>query len=132
MTTIDQIKQQLRDIIELSDKATPAPWIHYLEQGQVGNVCTPDLDSIAMTQERIEIAQKHGSGHREIQNKQRDINASFISTSRNLTPKMARALLTTIDSIETALHYAHFVEKQDYEELAKSLETICREWEVYA
>lgn len=27
MKTIDQIKQELRDIIELSDKATPGPWI---------------------------------------------------------------------------------------------------------
>jgi molecular chaperone GrpE (heat shock protein) len=45
---------------------------------------------------------------------------------------MAKALLTTIDAIETALRYAHFVEKQDYEELAKSLEKIRREWEVQA
>jgi hypothetical protein len=27
MTTIEDIKQQLREIIELSNKATPAPWI---------------------------------------------------------------------------------------------------------
>ena len=117
MTTIDKIKAELRDIIELEKRATSGPWIHYLEQGQVGNVCTPDLDSIAMTQERIEIAQKHGAGHREIQNKQRDINAAFIAASRNLTPKMARALLGVI----TWMEFAH---------LESGLETIRREWEV--
>ena len=128
MTTIDQIKQELRDIIELSDKATPGEWIHYLEQGQVGNVCTPDLDSIAMTQERIEIAQKHGVGHRVIQNKQRDNNATFIAASRNLTPKMARALLGTLEMLE---HMTTYTTKAGTV-ASTALETICREWEVKA
>ena len=121
-TTIDQIKAELRDIIELSDKATPAPW------EKSSNLST-------------HLVSKHSKNHGNLvcdcpdstpDLSQHQSDSSFIAASRNLTPKMARALLTTIDAIETALHYAHFVEKQDYEELAKALETIRREWEVQA
>ena len=134
MTTINQIKQELRDIIELSDKATPGPWVHHVEQGQVGDICTPDTDSVAMTQERIEIAKKHGREHRKRQNEQRNINASFIAASRNLTPKMARALLTAIIALETLA--ASEVSADPYEacshleDARDALETIRREWEV--
>jgi hypothetical protein len=112
--TIEDIKTELREIIEISDKATPAPWI-FRGGDLFGNICS---------EFRVVCGCPVLGDRRN--------NATFIATSRNLTPKMAKALLTTIDAIETALHYAHFVEKQDYEELAKSLETIRREWEVQA
>ena len=113
MTAIDQIKQELRDIIELSDKATPGEWTSREKFKH----------SFELLEPRVWLGASSS-----LPTGQQEHNASFIAASRNLTPKMARALLTTIDAIETALHYAHFVEKQDYEELAKSLETIRREW----
>jgi len=129
MTTIEDIKTELREIIELSDKATPAPWIHHTAQGQVGDVCTPDTDSVAMTQERIEIAQRHGERHRAEQNKQRNTNATLIAASRNLTPKMAKVILRVIDDLEKdqALD-GHIVRHR----ATLCFETIRREWEVQA
>jgi len=115
MTAIDQIKQELRDIIELSAKATPGEWNTESDWPRV--MC--GAKQIVQVPMKLTFATRGP----------KTADTTLIAASRNLTPKMARALLTTIDAIETALHYAHFVEKQDYEELAKSLETIRREWE---
>ncbi len=118
-TTIDQIKQQLRDIIELSDKATPAPW-EWTDESKDDDALPYVAQCAYLGDTLITLCDTYENSRED---------CALASRSRNLTPKMVRALLTTIDAIETALHYAHFVEKQDYEELAKSLETIRREWE---
>lgn len=116
MTTIDQIKAELRDIIELSDKATPGPWEHELQQDSIWSGHDFGLQ-VAHTKSNP------GAGMMW-DNDQRRKNASFITTSRNLTPKMARALLAVIDNLKFA---ANKLESN----LAKDdLETIRREWEV--
>lgn len=128
MTTIEQIKEECRAIIALAEKATPGPWVHNVDQGHVGDVSTPDTDSIAMTQERVEIARRVGEGHRAEQNKQRNINASFIAASRSVTPKAARATLFSIEEFESdmANEQAHCVA---WHCARVRLETICRERE---
>jgi hypothetical protein len=116
MTTIDQIKQELRDIIELSDKATPGPWEHELQQDSIWSGHDFDLQ-VAHTMSNP------GAGMMW-DDDQRRKNAAFIADSRNLTPKMARVLLTLIEWLEL---YAI-----PTEEAQSQLETIRREWEVQA
>jgi hypothetical protein len=97
--TIEDLKTELREISELSDKATPAPW-H--ENARV-------LDQNARV-----IASTLSVDFHYAQNRQ---NGEFIAASRNLTPKMAKALLMAITLFE-------------WGDDAKSLEKIRREWEV--
>jgi hypothetical protein len=117
MTTIDQIKQQLRDIIELSDKATPGEWVARTGASygsEVEHFVMRPEDDVAICSEcRDPIADKHSAE-----------NAEFIAASRNLTPKMARALLGVIEWLEL---YAI-----PTEDAQAQLETIRREWEVQA
>ena len=110
MTTIDQIKQELRDIIELSNKVTPRKWnadelVIYADSGEV---------AISATRERTVEEDRH--------------NASFIAASRNLTPKMAKALLGNLEMLE---HMTTYTTKAGTVAI-NALETICREWEVHA
>lgn len=116
MTTIEEIKEECRQIIALASIATPGPWMHDTSQGHVGDVCTPDTDSIAMTQERIEIARRCGDGHRIEQNKQRNINAAFIAASRSFTPKAAKAMLVLIRQLE-------------YGDCERQMKELCATWE---
>lgn len=127
MKTIDQIKAELRDIIELSDKATPGEWQH-------GGSLTPknSLDIVYRTPNDRSSARGFivGKSKQDIQ------DATFIAASRNLTPKMARALLTAITALETLA--ASEVSADPYEayshpeDARDALETICREWEAQA
>jgi hypothetical protein len=118
MTTIDQIKQELRDIIELSDKATPAPWEHEPQQDSIWSGHDFDLQ-VAHTMSNP------GAGMMW-DDDQRRKNATLIAASRNLTPKMAKALLGVIDNLEFA------VNKLESDLAKDDLETIRREWEVQA
>ena len=102
MTTIDQIKKELRDIIELFDKATPGEWHKECHDNSFENGYAVG-----------------GEKHLFVASRLDEKNASFIAASRNLTPKMARALLMAITLFE-------------WGDDAKSLETIRREWEVQA
>ena len=124
MTTIDQIKAELRDIIELEKKTTPGEWSW---DGQPWN-CTD--------QYRVNEAPWLISGDPqsmgpaviagEVICMQPD--AAFIAASRNLTPKMARALLGTLEILE---HMTTYTTKAGTV-ASKALEIICREWEVKA
>ena len=118
-TTIDQIKAELRDIIELSDKATPVPW------EKSSNLST-------------HLVSKHSKNHGNLvcdcpdstpDLSQHQSDSSFIAASRNLTPKMARALLTNIDWLEKDLAHDALITRQ---RAFMCLETIRREWEVQA
>ena len=123
--TIEDIKQELRDIIGLSDKATPGPWSIY-DNGGV-HPC-PGIESgrnsiVVIGDENDDAGVRTG-----VQ------DAEFITASRNLTPKMARALLTAITALETLA--ASEVSADPYEacshleDARDALETIRREWEV--
>lgn len=133
MTTIEQIKEECRHIIALAGIATQGPWMHDTSQGHVGDVCTPDTDSIAMTQERIEIAQRYGDGHRTEQIKQRNINAAFIAASRSFTPKAAQAVLVMIEGLELVAYMREDGNKPDMSfngmNAAAALATLCATWE---
>ena len=114
MTTIENIKKQLREIIELSDKATPGEWT-----------------SKRRFQNSFEISEPHiwlGESS-SLPMGQQKLNASFVATSRNITPKMAKVLLRVIDDLERdqALD-GHTVR---YRAMLR-LGTICREWEEQA
>ena len=125
---IEDIKEECRAIIALASIATPGPWMHATSQVHVGDVCTPDTDSIAMTQERIEIAQRCGEGHRIEQNKQRNINAAFIAASRSFTPKAARAVLDLIAILERIAKPA-LGGKQQQDSARNQLNELCATWE---
>jgi hypothetical protein len=113
MTTIEDIKTELREIIELSDKATPAPWSIYdnggvypypgIESGRNSIVVIGDENDDAGVRTGVQ-------------------DATLIATSRNLTPKMAKALLGVIEWLEL---YAI-----PTDEAQAQLKTIRREWEV--
>ena len=127
-TTIDQIKAELRDIIELSDKATPGPWEHELQQDSIWSGHDFDLQ-VAHTMSNP------GAGMMW-DDDQRRKNASFITTSRNLTPKMARALLTIIEDLEERSKKQAFLPGSlnicptaEAHTAFSQLETIRREWE---
>jgi len=107
MTTIEDIKTKLREIIELSNKATPGEWTskeRFRHSFEIGAPCIWLGESTSLPTGQ----QKH--------------NASFVATSRNLTPKMAKALLGVIEWLES---YA--IPTSDAQ---AQLETIRREWEV--
>ena len=115
--TIEDIKTELRKIIELEKTATPGDWQH-------GGSLTPknSLDIVYRTPNDRSSARGFivGKSKQDIQ------DASFIAASRNLTPKMAKALLAVIDNLE-------FAASKLKSNLAKDdLETIRREWEVQA
>lgn len=122
--TIDQIKQELREIIELSDKATLGEWI-----------------SKRRFQNSFEISEPHiwlGESS-SLPMGQQQHNASFVATSRNLTPKMAKVLLGVIErlgsqaaTVELAMHGQSPRRTLYAIQADKELETICREWEVQA
>jgi hypothetical protein len=107
MTTIDQIKKELLDIIELEKQATTAPWHKECHDNSFENGYAVGDDKYLLIASRLE-----------------GKNASFIATSRSLTPKMARALLGVIEWLEL---YAI-----PTEDAQAQLETIRREWEVQA
>jgi hypothetical protein len=110
--TIEDIKTELREIIELSGKATPAPWV--LSPPQKGELpCYGGrfLGELAFAAANTKTASS-------------ERNAALITASRNLTPKTAKALLGVIESLE---RYA--IPTSDAQ---AQLETIRREWEVQA
>ena len=115
-TTIDQIKQELRDIIELSNKATPGPWEHGYGNPlvRVKGYCVASTGNAEFVAEDCPI----------IPFDEQVSNSELIAASRNLTPKMARALLGLIEWLEL---YAI-----PTDEAQTQLETIRREWEVQA
>ncbi len=92
---IEQIKQQLLDIIELSDKATPGRW-------------SPASKSIWSPNSRV-------------CNDAETDDMVFVCRARNLTPKMAKALLGVIEWLELYAIPTNEAQAQ--------LETIRREWE---
>lgn len=103
MTTIDQIKQQCREIIELAEKATPGPWIVVGEKtGQCGV-----LQNIEDNPDHVIL-----DGGSYLYQK----DAQFIAAARSFTPQAARALLGAIEMFEL-LH------------ASSALDAICREWE---
>jgi hypothetical protein len=109
--TIEDIKTELREIIELSDEATPGPW----------NSREKFKHSFELFEPRIWLG-----GSSSLPPGQQKHNAAFCATSRNLTPKIARALLTAIYNLEL-IHESSPMGKYAAWD---ALETIRREWEV--
>jgi hypothetical protein len=107
--TIEDIKTELREIIELSDKATPAPWIT-----PCGHLVGEDVTiSHFVKDDDWEVEQR--------------ANKQLVKASRNLTPKMAKALLTNIEWLENDQAQDAFIVRH---RATLRLETIRREWEV--
>jgi hypothetical protein len=122
MTTIEQIKQELRDIIELSDKATPGPW-----DNENGPYVYAHIPGGRPNGEYImQVYCGNGAG-KPLGKEMNKCNASFITASRNLTPKMARALLGMINALEhDEANDAPITRRR----ATIRLEAIRREWEV--
>lgn len=80
MKTIEQIKEELREIIRLAEKAEKGPW-------KVDHNCVNCVIS-----DEHEIAQVDD-----------DNDASFIAASRTITPLAAKALLLAIEGYEDDL-----------------------------
>jgi len=103
--TIEDIKTELREIIELERQITPGRW-------------SPGSESIWSPNSRV-------------CNDAETDDMIFVCRARNLTPKMAKALLTAITSLEALAAsavsaYAFTISLEGKE----ALETIRREWEV--
>lgn len=101
--TIEQIKNELREIIELEKLATPGEWSN--AANFVGHV--KDHCGIA------------DCFYRE--DSENDSNATFIARSRNLTPKMAKSLLELITYLEVCAIPT--------DEAKKQLESIRENWQ---
>jgi hypothetical protein len=112
MTTIDQIKKELLDIIELEKQATTAPWHKECHDNSFENGYAVGDDKYLLIASRLE-----------------GKNASFIAASRNLTPKMAKALLTAIEALEAECPHGCLPHCPHERAMQSSLETIRREWE---
>jgi hypothetical protein len=114
--TIEDIKTELREIIQLSDNATPAPWRtsqhddHGHDYGKPVRVQSENNYDVA----------RNGTPGCFL----KDSDATLIATSRNLTPKMAKALLGVIEWLELYAIPTNEAQAQ--------LENIRREWEVQA
>lgn len=111
MKTIEDIKTELLSIIELSDKATPAPW----EDDGCGHMWHP--------YPYPEPVNGYEGEHITL-GRFSEQDFTFIAASRNLTPKMAKVLLAVIERSEVA------VSRLDSHLARYYLKTICREWEV--
>jgi hypothetical protein len=138
MTTIEDIKTELREIIQLSDNATPAPWVYQT---------TPYA---TYTYPASIVEKSKASGHNYLLETPKSYeavipcakseDATLIATSRNLMPKMAKALLTAIRVLEDMAQplncecsdEALRAYDQDSAIAKEALETIRREWEVQA
>lgn len=81
--TIEQIKEQLQRLIDLSDKATPGPWT---------------LDNMGSNGPHAEVWDVLVGAR--ICSGIFPRNADLIALSRNISPSMARALLVTIGHLE--------------------------------
>ena len=124
MTTIEDIKKQLSEIIELSDKATPGEWVSKRRFRNSFEISEPHIwlgesSSLPMGQQKL--------------------NASFVATSRSTTPRMAKVLLGVIErleseaaTVEIAMHGQSPRRTLYAIQADKELETICREWAVQA
>lgn len=83
--TIDQIKAECREVLELASKATPEPWEVGQSKDEVIVYCGP-----ARTwnpQLRVYTGRKSD-------------DAALIARTRTLTPKLARATLALIEAME--------------------------------
>ena len=100
--TIEQIKTELREIVELEKLVTNGPWETDAARGVM------DLSGVP-------ICYPFGTMEEEAN------NATFIATSRNLTPKMAKSLLGLIQYLEV---YAI-----PTDEAQNQLESICKNWQ---
>jgi hypothetical protein len=110
MTAIDQIKQELRDIIELSDKATPAPW-KWTDESKDDDALPYVAQCAYLGDTLITLCDTYENSRED---------CALASRSRNLTPKMARALLGMIEWLEVYCIPTSEAERR--------LETIRREW----
>jgi hypothetical protein len=120
MTTIEDIKNECREIIKLGEDTTGGPWEHtvkcYIQSG------------------KEVVADCHWTQKGEMRQ-----NANFIASSRSFTPRAAKALLATIDALEDVAssdgdphvdESAEYWAKEASSGKAKAaLETIRRTWE---
>jgi hypothetical protein len=102
MTTIEDIKTELREIIELERQITPGRW-------------SPGSESI-------------WSHNSRVCNDAETDDMIFVCRARNLTPKMAKALLGAVEMLE---HMTTYTTKAGTV-ASNALETIRREWEAQA
>jgi hypothetical protein len=113
MTTIEDIKTELREIIELERQITPGRW-------------SPGSESI-------------WSHNSRVCNDAETDDMIFVCRARNLTPKMAKALLGVIErleskaaAVEIAMHGQPERRTLHAMQADSELKTIRREWEAQA
>jgi len=132
MTTIEDIKTELREIIELSDKATPGPW-----DNENGPYVYAHIPGGRPNGEYImQVCCGNGAG-KPLGREMNKLNAHLIAASRNLTPKMVKSLLGVIErleseaaAVEIAMHGQPERRTLHAIQADRELETIRREWEV--
>ena len=93
---LDQIKAQLNEIIRLAELATPGPW----ETSQFDD-CGHDYKAPVRVKAGSYDVARNGTPGCFL----KDADASFIATSRNITPLAAKGLLDLIAYVEEDLAY---------------------------
>lgn len=113
------IVAHLDRLLGIAAKRTPGEWVHFTDQGQIGDISTDDRDSIAMTQERVEIAQMAdlGGNWRSKMVEVRNNNAAYIAACSNNAEAGWRS---TKAAIECGISMGDFA--------APMLESILAEW----
>ena len=95
---LELILTYCRRCLAIAEERTPGEWIHFTDQGQVGDVSTRDGDAIAMTQERSEIAQMGGNWRVEMI-RVRNANAKFIATCAGVAEAGWQATIGIIEHL---------------------------------
>lgn len=108
MITVEQIKQEIREFLALSEKATSGPWLDDDDNNIVADkvyvlTCIGQITSI----------------------KQDAHNTAFIARSRNISPVMAKALLEAIEGLENSTPE----DEGRFNSASFALREICRTWE---
>lgn len=115
MTTIEDIKTELREIIDRGEKLN-ANWVVKSQQRELGQSGEYETETYIEDVRGFCVVNGWNLEERD------EENFAFIAASRNLSPKMAKALLGLIEWLE--LYAIPTSEAQN------QLETIRREWEV--
>lgn len=116
--TIEEIKQACREIIELAEKATSAPW----RSGR----CDEGAEKrwfIGSKKYDIGIISLYNDTARP--EAQHESNAAFIAQTRSFTPAAARSLLVAIDALESI----HATSPMGDDAAWEALESIRQQWE---
>jgi len=94
MTTIDQLKTELREFIKLSETITPGEWCIKQHQREIGNSGEYETESWIAPDDATKCVTNGWNLEDEDES-----NFNFIARSRNISPTMAKGWLEVIETL---------------------------------